>query len=133
MMTGNKNFLDISNQFGRYFRSIVTCKHFRLHHNKPHFETFFISFFVSRFLLIKKTPKKSFFYPRAKKKSLSPCACEPARAQTRTRTNPIKLGTRRLGFYVTSSWQYAFLIGPFVSHNINTWFWLIFILLAQTL
>ena len=98
MMTGNKNFLDISNQFGRYFRSIVTCKHFRLHHNKPHFETFFISFFVSRFLPIKKPPKNPFF-TRAQKKSLSPRACEPARAQTRTRTNPIKLGTRRLGFF----------------------------------
>ena len=81
MMTGNKNFLDISNQFGRYFRSIVTCKNFRLHHNKPHFETFFISFFVSRFLRIKKPPKNHFF-TRAQKKSLSPRACEPARAQT---------------------------------------------------
>ena len=96
MMTGNKNFLDISNQFGRYFRSIVTCKHFRLHHNN------LISFFVSRFLPIKKPPKNPFF-TRAQKKSLSPRACEPARAQTRTRTNPIKLGTRRLGFFVTSS------------------------------
>ena len=36
-------------------------------------------FFVSRFLLIKNPTKKSFF-TRAQKTSLSPRACEPARA-----------------------------------------------------
>ena len=85
-MTGNKNFLDISNQFGRYFRSIVTCKHFRLHHNKPHFETFFISCFVSRFLPIKKPPKSPFFTRAQKNPYLlalaNPHAHKPARAQT---------------------------------------------------
>ena len=53
-------------------------------------------FFVSRFLLTKNSSKKILFYPRAQKTSLSPRACEPARAC-------ITLGTRRSGFCVTSS------------------------------
>ena len=79
-------------------------------------------FFVSRFLLIKNPTKKSFF-TRAQKTSLSPRACEPARAS-------ITLGTRRYGFCVTSSWQYAFLIGPFVPHDLYTRFWLVHAILA---
>ena len=74
-------------------------------------------------IILIKTPPKNPFFTRAQNKSLSPRACEPARAQT-----PLNSVPGVWGF----SWchqngmrQYAFLIGPFVSHDINTRFWLV--------
>ena len=74
----------------------------RLHYNKPHFETIFISLFCVTFFYLLKNPQKILFLPARKKIPIS------SRLRTRTRTNPIKLGTGRLGFFVMSSkWNVA--------------------------
>ena len=77
---------------------------------------------VSAFVAETPNRKKNPFLPARKK---HPYLLALANPHAR-----ITLGTRRYGFCVTSSWQYAFLIGPFVPHDLYTRFWLVHAILA---
>ena len=60
----------------------------------------FLSHFFVTFFYLLKNPQKILFLPVRANIPIS------SRLRTRTRTNPIKPGTRRLGFFVTlSEWN----------------------------
>ena len=104
-----KIWLPISQVYVRWHSRIVEC---------PTTYTTMVSAFVAETPNRKKNP----FLPARKK---HPYLLALANPHAR-----ITLGTRRYGFCVTSSWQYAFLIGPFVPHDLYTRFWLVHAILA---
>ena len=97
---------------------IEVTKNYDMVMNKKFFNLiFFVTFFY-----LWKIPKNIFLFFPARKILTS------SRLRTRTRANPIKLGTRLLGVlwrHQNGMWQSGFLIGPFVPRDINTRFWLV--------
>ena len=97
---------------------IEVTKNYDMVMNKKFFNLiFFVTFFY-----LWKIPKNIFLFFPARKILTS------SRLRTRTRANPIKLGTRLLGVlwrHQNEMSQSGFLIGPFVPRDINTRFWLV--------